>query len=115
MMYLFQWLKNGGRQPAVHIPKGPRTPPVRRRYHFFGHVQFVGFRYEAKMIASQLDLTGWARNQNDGSVIVEVEGESARVDEFLRVLQAVPRFGITDIQEEELPLSGAETTFEVVL
>lgn len=113
-MYLFQWLKNGGRQPDVRVPKGPPTPPVRRRYRFFGHVQFVGFRYEAKMTADQLNLTGWAQNQGDGTVIVELEGEEARIDEFLRVMQAVPRFEITEIQTEDLPLSGTETAFEVV-
>lgn len=113
-MYLFQWLKNGGRQPDVRIPEGPPTPPVRRRYRFSGHVQFVGFRYEAKMTAVQLDLTGWAQNQSDGTVIVEIEGEAARIDEFLRVMQAVPRFDITDTQTEELPLSGTETAFEVI-
>lgn len=113
-MYLFQWLKNGGRQPDVRIPEGPPTPRVRRRYRFSGYVQFVGFRYEAKMTASRLDLTGWAQNQSDGTVIVEIEGEAARVDEFLRVMRAVPRFDITDIQAEELPLSGTETAFEVL-
>lgn len=113
-MYLFQWLKNGGRQPDVRLPNGPPTPPVRRRYRFSGHVQFVGFRYEAKMTAGQLGLTGWAQNQGDGTVIVEIEGEEARIGEFLRVMRAVPRFEITDIQAEDLPLSGAETAFEVI-
>lgn len=113
-MYLFQWLKKGGPQPDVHIPDGPPTPPVRRRYRFSGYVQFVGFRYEAKMTALQLGLTGWAQNQSDGTVIVEIEGESARADEFLRGMQRVPRFDITDIQTEELPLSGTETTFEII-
>ena len=113
-MYLFEWLKNGGRQLDVRVPKGPPTPPVRRRYRFSGHVQFVGFRYEAKMTADQLDLTGWAQNQGDGTVLVELEGEAARVDEFLRVMRAVPRFEITEIRTEDLPLSGAETTFEVI-
>lgn len=113
-MYLFQWLKNGGRQPDVRIPDGPPTPPVRRRYRFSGYVQFVGFRYEAKMTACQLGLTGWAQNQSDGTVIVEIEGEAGRADEFLRVMRAVPRFDITDIQAEELPLSGTETAFKVI-
>lgn len=113
-MYLFQWLKNGGRQPDVRVPKGPPTPPVRRRYRFFGHVQFVGFRYEAKMTARQLGLTGWAQNQDDGTVIVEIEGETARIDEFLRVMRAVPRFEITELRTEDLPLSRTETAFEVI-
>lgn len=113
-MYLFEWLKNGGRQVEVRVPKGPPAPPVRRRYRFSGHVQFVGFRYEAKMTAGQLGLTGWAQNQGDGTVLVELQGEAARMDEFLRVMETVPRFDITDIQEEDQPLSGSETAFEVL-
>lgn len=66
------------------------------------------------MTAGQLSLTGWAQNQGDGTVLVELEGEEARIDEFLRVMRAVPRFEITEIRTEELPLSGIETTFEII-
>lgn len=116
-MDLLQWLKNaytGNRQPAVHIPDGARTPPVRRRYRFSGCVQGVGFRYEAKLLAAQLGLTGWVRNENDGTVVVEAEGAENCVSEFLRAMREVPRFDITNIREEELPLSGTETAFKVL-
>lgn len=116
-MDLFRWLKNacpGNRRPAVHIPDIPHTQPVRMRYCFSGLVQGVGFRYEAMITAEQLELTGWARNKSDGTVVVEIEGEAGCISEFLRVMQAVPRFHITDIRAEELPLSGTETTFQAL-
>ena len=116
-MDLFQWLKNalsGGQRPAVHIPKGPHTPPVRRRYRFSGYVQGVGFRFEAQLLAGQLSLVGWARNESDGSVVIEIEGEAGYIDEFLRAIRAVPRFDITEIQAEDLPLSGTETAFQAI-
>lgn len=116
-MNLFDWLKNtcaGGRPPVVHIPNDRHTPVIRRRYRFSGLVQGVGFRYEAKMLATHLSLAGWARNESDGTVVVEVEGESGRIDEFLRVMRAVPRFDITEIQAENLPVSGSETAFKVL-
>lgn len=116
-MDLFQWLKNafsGDQRPAVHIPKGPHAPPVRRRYRFSGYVQGVGFRFEAQLLAAQLDLVGWARNESDGAVVIEIEGEPSYIDEFLRAMQSVPRFDITDIQAEDLPLSGTETTFQAI-
>lgn len=116
-MRLFQWLKNTygeGRRPVVHIPDGPPTPPVRRRYRFFGCVQGVGFRFEAKLLADQLSLVGWVQNQNDGTVLAEIEGEARYIDEFLRVVKAAPRFNITDIQAEDLPLSGTETAFKAL-
>lgn len=116
-MDLLRWLKGvclGGQQPAIHIPDAPHTRLVRRRYCFSGLVQGVGFRYEAMMAAEQLRLTGWARNKSDGTVVVEIEGEACSIDEFLRFMQAVPRFHITDIAVKELPLSGAETSFDVM-
>lgn len=116
-MDLFRWLKDarlGKQRPAVHIPDTPHTQPVRRRYRFSGAVQGVGFRFEAMMAAEQLHLTGWARNKSDGTVVVEIEGGASHIDEFLRYMQSVPRFRITDIEVKELPLSGTETTFSAM-
>ena len=116
-MDLFQWLKrvcSVDQQSVVHRPDGPHTPIVRRRYQFSGFVQGVGFRYEAKKAADQLSLVGWVRNENDGTVVVEIEGEASYINEFLRVLQAVPRFDITEIQAQDLPLSKSETVFKAL-
>ena len=116
-MDLFQWLKKvceGNQRPVVHVPDGPHTPPVRRRYRFSGIVQGVGFRYEAQMLAGQLSLVGWAQNKSDGTVVVEIEGEAGCIDEFLRAMRAVRRFDITEIQTEELPVSGTETVFKAL-
>lgn len=116
-MDLYQWLKRaylGNRSPSVRIPDGPDEPPVRRRYRFSGGVQGVGFRYTAKLLAEELGLVGWAGNQNDGTVLVEIEGGAGRVDEFLRAMGEVPRFHIRGIETEDLPLSGTETDFQVV-
>lgn len=113
-MSFFQWLKNAGAQtPAVQVPDDPQAPQVRRCYHFSGFVQGVGFRWEAKTLAAQLALTGWAKNEPGGTVTVEVQGEEASINEFLRAMRSVPRFDITDIQAEELPLSKGETAFSV--
>lgn len=60
-MGLFHWIKNacaGDSLPDVRIPDASGAPPVRRRFRFSGCVQGVGFRYEAKILAGQLRLTG---------------------------------------------------------
>lgn len=47
---------------------------VRKHYRFTGRVQGVGFRYRAKHAASGMCVTGWVRNEGDGSVEMEVQG-----------------------------------------
>ena len=44
---------------------------IRRRWHFTGNVQGVGFRYFAQCAAQKLGLTGWVANNWDGSVTME--------------------------------------------
>lgn len=116
-MSLLQRLKNTfGENQRVTVcrPDDRHSPLVRKRFCFSGLVQGIGFRYEAKMTADQLDLVGWVKNEDDGTVVVEAEGKEVCIDEFLRVIRSVPRFRITEIQSEDLPVSGAETSFRVV-
>ena len=47
---------------------------VRKRIHFQGLVQGVGFRYKAKYLAKSMGLTGWVRNEMDGTVTLEIQG-----------------------------------------
>ncbi len=49
-----------------------------------GKVQGVFFRDTARQVATQLGLTGFARNEPDGSVYIEVEGEEPVLDKFLQ-------------------------------
>ncbi|MEA2526267.1 MAG: acylphosphatase [Thermomicrobiales bacterium] len=49
----------------------------------YGRVQGVFFRQTAKEQALRLGLTGYARNEADGTVQIEVEGEATAVDRFL--------------------------------
>ena len=116
-MDLFHWLKSAREergQTEEPMPEGPRGPLARRRYRFSGVVQGVGFRYEAKMLADRLGLTGWARNEDDGTVTVEIEGEADAIGRFLRAMRAVRRFSIMDVREEDLPPSGREKAFRIL-
>ena len=48
------------------------SPAVRWHIFFSGQVQFVGFRYQACLLAKKLGLTGWVENLGDGRVEMEV-------------------------------------------
>ena len=56
---------------------------IRKKIQFYGRVQGVGFRFHAQYAAEALGLTGWVRNENDGSVRMEVQGAEELIDRML--------------------------------
>ncbi|HCM26699.1 MAG TPA: acylphosphatase [Treponema sp.] len=55
-----------------------------------GRVQGVGFRWAARDEAGRLGLSGWVRNERDGSVSVFAQGEKERLERFERWLRRGP-------------------------
>ncbi len=55
-----------------------------------GRVLGVGFRYSALIEAKRLGLTGWVRNDDDGSVEVHAEGDPANLSLFASWLDSGP-------------------------
>lgn len=49
----------------------------------YGRVQGIFFRYSAKLQADSLKITGFARNEDDGSLFIEAEGEEENLKTFL--------------------------------
>jgi acylphosphatase len=56
-----------------------------------GDVQGVGFRYFVQRRAQQLGLTGWVRNNDDGTVELVAEGGADQLEQLKRALQEGPR------------------------
>jgi acylphosphatase len=52
-----------------------------------GRVQGVGFRYSTQSVAIELGLTGWVRNQSDGTVEIQVEGKKEKIEQFIHQLE----------------------------
>ena len=48
-----------------------------------GIVQGVGFRYTSRMLAFQLNLTGWVKNLWDGRVEIVAEGQETDLKELI--------------------------------
>lgn len=56
---------------------------TRQRIIFQGRVQGVGFRARARSIARRHPVTGWVRNEPDGTVMLEAQGDEQALDRFL--------------------------------
>jgi len=48
-----------------------------------GKVQGVSFRVATKAVANQLGITGFIKNEADGSVYAEAEGKDFELDNFV--------------------------------
>ena len=70
-----------------------------------GQVQGVGFRMFVQQHASELGLTGWVRNMEDGSVEMEIQGDPEKIDK----LSVLIREGNYFIKVKELKFEPVET------
>jgi acylphosphatase len=76
-----------------------------RRWFVRGRVQGVGYRYFAQRAAEQLNLTGYARNLDDGRVEVYAAGPADKLSEFAAMLHAGPRWSeVRGVEEQEAPV-----------
>ena len=84
--------------------------------HFSGEVQGVGFRWTSRKVAQGLGLTGWVRNEPDGSVSMELQGASGQIGCFFTLFDRqyanYPlRYVIDD--REDIPIVRDERDFMV--
>jgi acylphosphatase len=73
-----------------------------------GQVQGVFFRETTRREAQKLGLSGWVRNQADGTVETEFQGEKDTVEELLKwLLQGSAMSHVTRVDSRETdPVSG---------
>ncbi|MEW5322403.1 acylphosphatase [Geobacillus thermoleovorans] len=57
-----------------------------------GRVQGVGFRYLVQHEALKRQLTGWVKNNDDGTVEMEVQGNESALQLFLDTIEAGTMF-----------------------
>jgi acylphosphatase len=86
----------------------------RAKLNIIGDVQGVFFRHFAKKEADALEITGWCRNESDGSVFAVVEGEAGNVDKFIRWAKRGSELSTVDeVQTTEEKYTGLEKEFEI--
>ena len=68
----------------------------------YGRVQGVFFRSCTQEKAEELGLTGWVKNEDEGTVVIVAEGEEEKIGEFKSCIHAKMPFGIHVDKLEEL-------------
>ena len=73
----------------------------RLKAKIYGHVQGVFFRDTTRRIAQRHNLTGWVRNEADGTVQVVAEGAEPALRELVAFLQEGPTAAYVERVESE--------------
>lgn len=91
-------------------------PPgtIRKEFHFEGNVQNIGFRFEVQSHAKPLGITGYAKNNDDGSVTAQLQGNLEDINRVILSLQNIDRIQINSITEKEIPLDYYENDFSII-
>ncbi len=78
-----------------------------------GRVQGVWFRRFTQNVASELGISGWVRNREDGSVEVEASVPEEAYEQFLAALRKGPPLArVDEVVVEEIDRSYSDA-FEV--
>ena len=87
---------------------------VRARVIIKGRVQGVFFRLETTYAAERHGVSGWVKNQVDGTVAALFEGPKENVDAILKWCQDGPPFAkVEDVEVEWENYIGEFNRFEI--
>ena len=86
---------------------------IRKRIVFSGAVQGVGFRYRAVHGAEHFGCTGWVRNDWEGTVTMEIQGNKEQIDKVLEVIAQGRYVDILGMDSKIIPVAEQEYGFKV--
>lgn len=80
-----------------------------------GRVQGVGFRWSTMALAKELQITGFVRNEADGSVYIEAVGSPLNLAKFAAKIKAgpTPYANVSTFDEQTLEPVPDYTSFNV--
>jgi acylphosphatase len=82
-----------------------KSEKLARLYRVRGRVQGVGFRYFVERAANARGLSGWVRNDDDGTVQVYAIGNREQLSDLGGLLWQGPRWAeVRGVDESEAPL-----------
>lgn len=87
---------------------------IRETITYSGMVQGVGFRNTACQAASGLPVSGWVRNEPDGTVRCIIEGTVEALNRFRSALMGRMATNITGITIEQSMATGEYSGFKIM-
>jgi DNA ligase D-like protein (predicted 3'-phosphoesterase) len=100
-------MARGGSCEPRRVSEKAKATAVRARVR--GRVQGVGFRDGIVRRARGLRALGWARNEDDGTVLVHAEGPEQAVAELLAYLrEGPPGAAVDEVESEAVKVEGHE-------
>ncbi|MFG0259993.1 MAG: acylphosphatase [Phycisphaerales bacterium JB041] len=85
----------------------------RRVVMFSGRVQGVGFRVTTREVARGFAVSGWVRNEPDGRVRCEVQGEGGECERFVATVCERMAGYVQEARSEPIPIVREERGFEI--
>ena len=86
---------------------------LRKRITFYGWVQGVGFRYRAYHAAEMTGVSGWVKNNYDGSVTMEIQGTESQIDTVILAIERGSYVRIENMECKTLPIDNDEQGFRI--
>ncbi len=80
---------------------------------FRGRVQGVGFRWTVRRLAEARGVTGWVRNERDGSVRMEAQAAPPTLEALRAAIRDAMPGQIEEEREQTLELQPAESGFAI--
>ena len=86
----------------------------RKHIRVTGSVQGVGFRYTSSQCAKKIGVTGWVRNDYDGSVEMEVQGTDIQINTLFEMIKNASSYiYIENIESKTIPVIKNDVGFEI--
>lgn len=97
----------------IQIPEFASSSIIRKNVTFSGRVQKVGFRLEIASLAERMDLTGWVKNLEDGSVEAELQGKESEIGFLIHCMQSLKRASVKKLTMFDVPINEGEESFVI--
>ena len=86
---------------------------IRKKVFAYGAVPGGGLRYRPEHAANMLGVTGWVRNEPDGSVLLEMQGTDGQIDKVLAMVNQGTYVNIDRITANQIPIEEREYGFYI--